>query len=408
MATRFLIRDHTQRLFGGLESTFGAGAPATLAATDAMRFVSASLEEASRRYIPNDEVTSNRGQKVGVNGAYEPLPLKVLMPLIGSGTVDVAPDFAAFMKAAGFLETTSGGAYVKYDRDPTGATSDTYSAWLTSVNADKSAADYYAGIAIQEVSFPGIGTNLARIEFTGQATKASHFYQCTVGAGGITDIALSLPLTAHHGLVHGGVDFLIEVYDGVNTEVMKVTAVSGNTATVVRNVLAAGAHAFVSTDTIRAYCPAATVSAQEQIGDRAGSLTLDDGAGGGAINLDFYKADLAIRTGQELEEKQGFEDYRKRVVAERFSEDGCVFTIDVPFAAGPTGESYLHRLREDNTACALVLTIGATAADRVVVTIPTAQIRSVKAPRAGTGARKGTVIFVAHTADALDCSIKFN
>jgi hypothetical protein len=405
---RYLIRDHTQRLFGGLEATFGAGAAATLAATDAVRFISASLEETSRRYIANEEMTGNRGQKVGVNGAYEPLPVKVVIPLLGASAVDVAPDFAAWLKAAGLLETTSAGVHVNYARDPTGVTACDYSAWLTSINADKSAADYYAGIPFQEIAIPGIGTNLARIEFTGQAAKASHFYQCTVGTGGITNVATALPLTAHHGLVHGGVDFLIEVTDGTNTEVMKVTAVSGVTATVVRNVLAAGAFAFVSTDTIRAYCPAATVTADEQIGDRAGSLTLDDGAGGGAINLDFYKADLVIHTGQELEEKQGFEEYRKRVISEKFSEDGVVFTVDMPFAAGSTGESYLHRLREDNTAVALVLTIGTVATDRVVITIPTAHIRSVKAPRAGTGARKGTVIFVAHSADGLDFSMKFN
>lgn len=405
----YLIRDHSQRVFAAVESAFNGGFAATgPAAGDAMRFVSGSFEDMAREYLPNDEMTGTRLTKSGERGQYPVLPGRLLVPLIGSGTIDVPPDFRPMLLAATFIETVNAGVSVVYDRDPTGETGGEVSAAIASVNKDGSAADYYGGVRVApDIKVPGFGTMLARIEFGLQAAVASHMVRTRVGTGGITNVATTLPLDPKHGWIHGGIDFFISVTDGTNTEVMKVTAVGESSCTVVRNVLGAGAFAFVATDTIKAYLPGSySTSSVAQISDRHGSLTLDDGSG--AADFDFFKGDLVMQTGAGIGDKLAFEDHRTYAVAEKLSEEGCVATIDHPCRAGSTGEAWLTRCCDEGTDLAAVLQIGTSEGNRITFTMNDCRVNSFKAPRAGEGARKATTVLRAYGDNGADVSIKFH
>jgi hypothetical protein len=401
-----LIRDHSKRLFVGSEASFGAGPAAIIAATDACRHIEADITAAIKREIANDEATGNRGGYKPISGAVDPVSLGLKLPLVGSGTATTAPDFAPLLKAAGLTETV-GGSDVTYAKDPTAATAGEYSAWAALINADKSAADYFAGVAVQDVTLPSLGTQGARIEFGCMAARGSHMQRTVVGTGGISDVATSLPLGAGHGWIHNGVDFTVEITDGTNSERVKVTAidatVSPNVATITRAHDGGTSYAFAAGDTIRAFIPSSfTVSSQEIIGDRLGSITLNDG--GGAVELEFYDGSLKVGTGHTLDEKPAFETYRQRVVASRYQAPEL--EINHPLLAGTTGSAKVIRYAEDRTNVAAILTIGATAGNRLVVTLPTA-VLTTNAPRTGDGMRKATTIARGYSTTGADVTLAF-
>lgn len=401
MAT-YLTRDNLARLFAVSEASYAAGWAAIVAATDGLRHISVDASEPVREIIANDEMTGNRGGAAPISGALGAKQLDLLLPLVGSGTATTPPDMAPLLKACGFTETV-GGSDVTYARDPLAATAGEYSAALQLVNADKSAGDFYGGVAVQSIEIPALGTQGARVQVRAQATRQSAMQRTVVGTGGITNVATSLPLAANHGMVHNGIDFPIEVTDGVNTERMKVTAidttVTPNVATVARSYDSGTAYSFVAGDTIRAFVPSSfTVSSQEIIGDRLGSLTVD------GADLEFYDGTLRIPTGHEHDRKPAFESYPQRVVVTRYGPPEL--EVNIPLL-GNSLASLLRRKAEDQSNVAIVLTIGSVAGNRLVVNMPTARVR-FSAPRNSEGLRKATVIFSGYATTGADMTLVFS
>lgn len=395
--SRDLILDHLQQLYVGTEATFLAGPATYPLPADALDHISIDTAVPKKRVIPNADQTGNRGARAAIRGAYDPMSVRILAYLKGSGTATTAPDLAPLFKAAGFTETV-GGSDVTYSRTLTPTTS----AWVWAVTKDGSCGKMYAGMVEGEISIADMGVDAARIDFAGTAAASSVIYPAGL-SGAVNTTATTLPLDPNHGWVIGGAPAFITVTEGALVEVMKVTALSGDSATVVRNVDSGGADSFTAAATITAYVPPTrTVASTTPIGETEGSFTIS------AANKEIVKASLSIRTGLDLLDKEAFAETRQGMVPMRYGEEGARLTCDVVYTNGSEGISYLHGAQVAATSFALIATIGSTAGNRVVVTMPTAQVADINAPDGADGPRKGTVIFNAYSTDGADLTIKFN
>lgn len=383
------ILEHSRRTYVGNEASFGAGPAAIIAATDAVRHHGVDIASPAARRVPNMEITATRGNKKATRGRFDAFPFKGSFVLAGSGNPATPPDFGPFLKASGFTETI--GATVVYSRTDAPTTS----AWFAAVNRDGSRGVFLAGLIIQKILIPDIGTKNHTIDFEGIAARASEAYATVVGTGGIDAVALSLPLAVKNGWVHKGANFAIEVDDGVNTERMLVTAVDQTVtppvATVTRAYGGGAASAFVAGSTIRIYSAGATVSAENPIAENGGSFSIDDGSG--AFTQKFTKAGIEIATGLELDDPPGLDSYISGFYCTRYGEEGARITTDWMYRAGDDGVAWLHDKRERAVDIDLALTIGNVAGNRLVVDADTCEVVDVQAPRIPDGQARGTVVF---------------
>lgn len=397
---RELISDHLQQMWLGVESTFGV-ATSLPVATDACDYISVDTAPTTKRVIPTADQTGNRGARAPIRGAFDPMALRVQMHLKGSGTAGTAPDFGDLLKVAGFSETISDGTDVTYAR----ALQPDKSAWIWLAHRDGTMGRCYAGVVGGEVSLPDIGVDAHKIEFALTSAYGSVVYKTALGAS-MDNSTTSMTLPAGHGWVIGNCPAFVQVSEGETVEVMRVTALSGNTATVTRNADSVGAQTFTTAAVVKAYFPARTVTSAKPIGETQGSFTIDDG--GGASGRKFVKAGLVMKTGVDLLDKEAFSENRQGLAAMRYGDDGARLTTDFIYGLGSEGVAYLHEKRNSGTSVALSLTIGSTAGNRCLVTIPAAQVVDLSAPDAADGPRKGTVIFGAYSDDGQDLTIKFN
>lgn len=405
MSLGTLVLEHTRRVFCGTEAVFGAGKATILVAADAVRHYSVETPLCKRRRVTNAEVVGNRGGKKAGRGRFEAQPWKLSMPLIGSGAAATPPDFADLLKCGGFTETI--GASVVYSRTAIPATA----GWLAIVNSDGSMATYLAGLITKKLALPDLGTDNAKLDLEGQAAKGAVIYQTMVGTGGITSIAVSLPLAAKNGWVIRGTKPVIAVTEGANTELMQVSAVDQTVtppvATVVRDFGATGAFAFTVAATVKAYCPAATVTTEVPIEERLGSFTINDG--GGAEARTFIKAGVEINCGVELLDPPGLSEFIEGMQPVRYGDDGARVNCDFLYTAGASGVAYLHECSDRNVDCDLVLTVGAVAGNRMVLDADTCEVVDVNAPAIAQGQRKGTAIFGPYnSATGADLTLTFN
>lgn len=399
---RHLIPDHLQQIWVGLESTHGEGPADLPVAADAIDHISLDAPLMRRRVEANEEQTGNRGPKPSFRGAVDPVAVRILAYLRGSGSAGTAPPVGKLLRAAGFTETVNVGVDVTYTRalEPEG------SAWLWAAHRDGSEGRCYSGVAITEIQVPDAGTQAARIEVAGNAARGAAVYKTTVGTGGIDNQSTALPLAPGHGWTMSGAPAWIEVSDGESTEIMKVTAVDGDVATVVRDVGGTGAVAFLAGDTISAYRPARSVPSTTPMQENLGGFTVDDG--GGASGRKIVKASLTVRTGIDLLDKEAFSLNRQGNVAMRYGEDGAQLLCDVIYTRGSDGMVYLHAHADRATDLAVVMTLGSVPGNRAVIAMPRAQVVDIAAPDATDGPRKGTVTFGAFSTDGADISFKFN
>ncbi len=397
---RLPILDHTAQVYGGLEATFGAGPAAAPAAADALRFITFESELAARRLIPNAEQLGHRGMGPPILGGYDPTPIKMVAPLVGSGVAATPPNIGRLLRAAGLLETV--GADVLYSRDANPAAS----AWLARAHKDGSFGQLLAGCLFDgDLAFPDLGTADARIELNGKATRASTVYRNKV-AGAVAIGATALPL-AEKTWVLAGAPAFVEVTEGANSEVMKVTAVDNSVtpavATVVRAQAATTAKAFTAAATVRPYAPAPVVPNTAAIGDPQVSLQVDLGAG--LVGMQIVKAGLVIKPGLVLWEKEAGSEHILGFAPDRYGDDGCRLTLDAIYTTGD-GPAIFHRLRQDQTAIQAVVTVGNVAGNRMVATLPACRVVECNAPAGASGTRKGTIVLSAYGES--DVTLKFN
>jgi len=403
MADRILIPDHTLLFWAGLEASFGAGPAAAPAATDAIRHISADLPLMRTRDVRVEDATGNRGSLPNIQGAVDPVALRILCPLRGAGTPTAkGPEFSPFLKAGGFAETVAANV-ATYIRSLTS----TASTWLWGATSDGTVGQAYSGGVTTEIGLPDVGTNQARIEFAQQAARGATVYACKL-AGPATAVATSLTLPATHGWVINGAPAWIQVTsaDASKTEIMKVTAVVGTTATVVRAQGGTTAQTFALNDTIAAHVPARTLVNVPPIGEVGGGFQVDDG--GGLVGRQFTKAGVVIQTGIDLLEKLALEIYRDGLSVGKYGDNASRLTADVTYTIGADGIAYLHRHADAKTLIAIAMAIGTVAGNRCTVTLPTAQIEELNAPFAADGPRKGTIIFAGKSTDGGDITLKFD
>lgn len=410
MALGSLIHEQTRKVFCGTETGgFGTGPAAIIVAADGLRHLAIDTPLPKKEVEENPEITGNRGFKTAERAGVEESAIQVETPLVGSGAAGTAPDFAPLLKASGFAETINAGVSAVYERllTPGQATA----AWLAEVYGDGSMAKYYAGVVFEAGLLPDFGKQFARLRLTGKAARSSKCTKTTVGTGGITNVATSLPLAARAAWVHNGADFFVEVTDGVNTEQMRVTAVDNAAtpavATVARDSGGGGAFAFAQGATITPYVPAAfTVSAASPITGNLGSFSVNDG--GGAVTRHFDKAALAWKSGLALLPRPAMGNYPEGFEPGHYGQDGCVLTIDPVYTFGADGIDFLHDHLNRKTSLDLALTIGNVAGNRVLVDINTAQVHDINAPNTPSGVKKGTVVFRGYSTDGKDFSLTFN
>jgi hypothetical protein len=408
------ISNHRFLVWGGSESTFAAGPSSSSgpAATDGYDFVTIDAPFQTRGIIPNADMTGYSTKKQPTTGSYDPVNWSVTLQLRGSGTAATAPDFAHLLKAASLTETV-GGSDVSYTRSESGATS----AWNWSATADGSIGICHAGIGIGEINVPDLGSDNTRIQFSGQAALASVMYQCNVGTGGITNVATSLPLETGHGwVVAGTAPLYISVSEGGNTEVMKVTAFtagSPDAVTVTRNILSAGAFAFTTAATISAYVPSQTKASTAPISAYRGGFTVNL-ASGGANNMEFTRANLSVKTGVEMWDKEFGNEQRAGLLKTSLPDDAVRLNCDVVYTlgtAGTDGVARLHYAKQAQTDVAWILTCGSVTGNRLVITASDGNVADISAPLVGDGPMRGTVIFGAYDASTptgTDVTLKFD
>lgn len=392
---RIPISDHLVALWSGSEAAFGAGPATVPVAADALRHISVDLPMPYARTVQVDDATGNRGRLPTIRGAYDPMALRLAWPLRGFGAgATTHPELHALLLAAGFQAQAQGGV-ISYRRK----LSDPTSAWLWVAASDGTVGAMYAGIACTEIAMPNIGTDQARMELGLQAARGAMVYETTL-ASAVTNSGTTLQLSPGHGWVVAGCPAYIVVSDDEDEEVMRVTAVSGNTATVVRNVTGSGAVAFAAGARVAAYYPDRQLVDLPPIGEVGGGFQINDG--GGAAGRQFTSASLTIPTGVDLLEKPALEAYRDGLYAGRYGEDGVSLDVDVTYTVGSDGMAYLHRHADQGTILQVEATIGTQVRNRLRITLPKAQVNSLDAPTAADGPRTGTINFRAFSEDGSD------
>lgn len=381
---RIPISDHLVALWSGSEATFGAG-PATAPQPEhALRHISVDLPMPFARTVPVEDATGNRGRLPTIRGAYDPMAIRLSWPLRGFEAGDTThPELHAILLAAGFEAQASGGA-INYRR----RLSDPTSAWIWAAASDGTVGAMYAGIACTELAMPSLGTDQARLEAGLQAARGAMVYATSLAAS-VTNSATTIQLPTGHGWVIAGCPAYIVVSDGEAAEVMRVTAVTDTTATVVRNVGGGGAEAFASGAQVRAYFPERKLPDLPPIGEVGGGFRIDDG--GGIQGRQFTSASLTIQTGVDLLEKPALEAYRDGLFSQKYGEDGVALDVDVTYTVGSEGMAYLHRHADQGTHLQVECTIGTQTRNRLRVSLPMAQVTALDAPTAADGPRMGTI-----------------
>lgn len=384
-----LIPSELMQWWGGTESTFGAGGASNPAGADAFDHISADAGPLpGRSIIANAEKTGYRSSKSGFQGWYDPRTFRFTCYLRGSGTNTTATDWAFLLKAAGFTETV-GGSSVAYARtlDPTASN---VSAWFWGATSGGEVGRSLGGCIVSQVSITA--ENEARIEFTGEAAETSIVHKTTLGAN-VTAGASTLTLATGHGwVVDSG---SAPVYVKINSEVFKVTAVSGVTATL--SGTAAGNH--TSGDAVLAYVPARTVATTSPISSVLFAFDLN----AGAEDLQFEKLSVAIKSGGRLIDKEAGELFRTGYVFERPGADAVRYTVDAHFTVGSSSIAKLAGYFAAKTSKSVLATIGTAAGNIFELASTDAEIiEAPSAPEIDNGPVKGTFIFQGHSATGAD------
>lgn len=383
-----LVHNHLYQLWGGTESTFGAGPASTPATGDAFDHVSFDPGQTPGASLtPNAEKNGTRSMAAPVQGAHDPRAFRVECYAKGSGTATTAIDPAFLLKAGGFTETV-GGADVSYARTLSPSTS----AWLWSVSAGGEFGISYAGACVGEIALTV--EDLARISFSGEAAKVSICDETTIGAN-ILAGATSFTLAANHGWVvpaNGA-----PVWVSIGGETIKVTSVSGNTATI-SGTFASG---HTSGDAVAPYVPTRTVASTTPVS--AVNCILDVNAGSEEITV--LKWSATIKTGVRLLDKEVHNAFRSGLVGERTPDDAVRATADLYFTTGP-GSSKLAAMFAAQTTKSLRLQIGETSGNIVRVNATTAKVISpLSVPEADSGPRIATVEFGAYSTTGADVAV---
>ena len=383
-----LIPDHLMQLWGGTEATFGAGgaaSPATGDAFDHLNFDPGPM--GGPEIIPNLEKTGSRGYGIPVQGSHVPRSPKVGVYAKGSGVATTPVDFAFLFKAAGFTETV-GGADVSYARTLIPATS----AWLWSASANGEVGFSYAGVVVNEIKITA--EDLAKFEFSLEAAKVSAFYKTTLN-GAVSIGGGSLTLAADHGCVlpTGGAP----LYAKIDSEEVKITAISGNTATL-SAVLTAN-HSDGAT--VTASVPARTVSSQLPVS--VANCLFDINAG--ASELTVLKWEATIKTGVRLLEKEAHNAFRTGFVGERPGEDAVRLNADFYYTV-TAGTAKLHQKFANKTSASVRGSVGESAGNIIRINATSAYIvEPPTAPEIDNGPRQGSVVFGGYGSTGADVSI---
>src|SRR5574343_583574 len=365
-----LVHNHLYQLWGGTEATFGAGPASTPATGDAFDHVSFDPGQTPGASLtPNAEKNGTRSMAAPVQGAHDPRAFRVECYAKGSGTATTAIDPAFLLKAGGFTETV-GGADVSYAR---------------TLSPSTSACVGEIALTVED---------LARISFSGEAAKVSICDETTIGAN-ILAGATSFTLAANHGWVVPSSG--APVWVSIGGETIKVTSVSGNTATISGTF--AGGH--TSGDAVAPYVPARTVASTTPVS--AVNCILDVNAGSEGITV--LKWSATIKTGVRLLDKEVHNAFRSGLVGERTPDDAVRATADLYFTTGP-GSSKLAAMFAAQTTKSLRLQIGETSGNIVRVNATTAKVISpLSVPEADSGPRIATVEFGAYSTTGADVAV---
>lgn len=387
MAT--IIENHLFQLWGGTESTFGAGPasnPATADAFDHIAFDPGQTPGAS--VVPNAEKNGYRSMGFPVQSFHDPRPFKIDLHARGSGSATTAIDPAFLLKAGGFTETV-GGSSVDYARTLSPATS----AWLWSVSSNGELGLSYAGAVVGEIGLQV--EDLARLTFAGEAAKVSICDKTTIAAG-ISIGNASFTLAANHGWVvpSGGAP----VWVTIGSETVKVTAVSGDTATI------SGTFASTHTlgDAVSPFVPSTrTVSAAAPVS--AVNCVLDLNAGSEEIAV--LKWNATIKTGVRLLDKEVHAAFRSGLIGERTPDDAARITADLYYTA-QTGTSKLAAMFAAQTSKSVRATIGETSGNIIRLNMLTAKVVSpLSIPESDSGPRIGTVELAGYSTTGVDVAL---
>ena len=387
MAT--IIEDHLFQLWGGTESTFGAGPASNPAAGDAFDHVAFDPGQTpGQSVVPNAEKNGTRSMGPPVQGFFDPRAFKVDLYAKGSGTATTAIDAAFLLKAGGFTETV-GGSDVSYARTLSPATS----AWLWSVSANGELGISYAGAVVGEI---GVQVeDLARLTFSGEAAKVSICDKTTIAAN-ILAGASSFTLAATPGWVvpRSGAP----VWVTINAETVKVTSVSGVTATISGTF--AGGH--TSGDAVSPFVPSSrTVSSQPPVS--AVNCLLDLSAGSEEIAV--LKWNATIKTGVRLLDKEAHATFRSGLVGERTPDDAARITADLYYTA-QTGSSKLAAMFAAQTTKSVRASVGETSGNIIRINMTTAKVVSpLSIPEADSGPRIGTVELAGYSTTGADVAV---
>ena len=387
MAT--IIENHLFQLWGGTESTFGAGPASNPAAADAVDHVAFDPGQTpGQSVVPNAEKNGTRSMGPPTQSFHDPRPFKLDLHARGSGTPTTAIDPAFLFKAGGFTETV-GGASVDYARTLSPATS----AWLWSVSSNGELGLSYAGAVVGQIDLTV--EDIARLSFSGEAAKVSICDKTTIAA----DILLgasSFTLTANHGWVVPSSG--APVWVTIGAETVKVISVSGVTATISGTF--AGPH--TSGDAVSPFVPSSrTVSTQTPIS--AVNCVLDLNAGSEEIAV--LKWNASIKTGVRLLDKEVHATFRSGLIGERTPDDAARISADLYYTA-QTGTSKLAAMFAAQTTKSVRASIGETSGNIIRINMTTAKVVSpLSIPESDSGPRIGTVELAGYSTAGTDVAI---
>lgn len=383
-----LVHNHLYQLWGGVESTFGAGPASTPATGDAFDHITFDPGPApGASLVPNAEKNGTRSMAPPVQSHNDPRAFRVELYAKGSGTATTAIDPAFLLRAGGFTETV-GGADVSYARTLAPATS----AWLWSVSAGGEFAMSYAGAVVGEIGLTV--EDLARMTFSGEAAKVSVCDETTIAAN-ITAGNSSFTLAANHGWVvptNGA-----PVWVTIGAETVKVTAVSGVTATISGTF----ASNHTSGDAVAPHVPSRTVASTTPIS--AVNCLLDINAGSEELTVLRYSA--TIRTGVRLLDKEVHGAFRSGLVGERTPEDAVRATADLYLTSG-AGSSRVLAMFAAQTTKSLRLQCGETSGNIIRINATTAKIAAPPSvPESESGPRIATIEIGGYSTTGADVAV---
>lgn len=242
-----------------------AGTQVDPVAADAVLPISMCSVDQQVESLPDNQTRNSRSRFPNIRGITKAGTFSIPIDCKPSGTLGAVPDCDTLMKSLMGTETVTASTKVEYTF--ANAALPTFTLWRQLGHT----VEVARGCIVDSASFAIAGNAIGTVQFDGLFLEKAHASEDAVGSGGIDNAATTLPV------VNGKSFYLpanMYVYIRIDTEVLKVTAVSGNDLTVVRAQKASSAAAHIAGAAITFWNPGTTETGSPVHG-KAGAVTVD-------------------------------------------------------------------------------------------------------------------------------------